>query len=75
MLKGKDIIKKVYPLDEIRMRAHIDNLKQEKEDTQRFVDKGNNRIVNIDKEIERCENMTLGEWIKEHPPRERNTRK
>lgn len=67
MLKGKDIITKNYPLDEIRMQTYVKHLQIENVDFKRLIAKLTKKIEDNNKEIKHCESMTLEQWLKLHP--------
>lgn len=65
-MRGRDILQKEYPENEIRMRTYLNYLINDKDKLIKSIVNFQEKIIKIDAELENCLNMTLEDWIKEH---------
>ncbi|GAG83082.1 unnamed protein product [marine sediment metagenome] len=65
-MNGKDILKKEYAEDELRMKTHLQYVQSQIDIGKKAVSKMNVKVDKLKKELKELEEMTLTKWVKNH---------
>lgn len=66
-MKGKDILNKVYNVDEEKFRNAIYDTQNQIELLTITIKKFQDKKIKFEKSLEKYKNMDLSDWLKEHP--------